>query len=547
MNKFSAFLSAFLLVALLGVGGTVFAQSNWDATLKASTEAFTIIDDADSLSDIYLQFGENVAETLTFNLANDRFEFSNDIYINGNIAATGSLFISNDGVSNDATIIFDELTSTNLSYNFGNNRFEFSNDVYINGGLEAAGSITGTTLATTTLPNCETLETNSGGQLTCGAGTVIAQTGSSLATIQVRRSSGSVFTLTNQDQWYQFPFTIIDSESNTDVIEHNTTTASRIDIKEDGYYFLSYRVDHNANVNHELWARVTQNGMEIPGSYTQGRNFGGEFSPNVISVVSYLENGDYVELEVQRKTVLNIQNDTILTVTKLEGVRGPEGPAGTGGLTQAETDALYVNTAGDTMTGALINTVSVTSEFINVASATPPTCNVANFGRQWVDSDTGMLYVCDPSRTKWLTPADQSIWGEQNGAQCVAGDSIGSEGDCVIEYGSSVGVNQDTEDNAIYFPHPITITGYGFSNDDNDCNTGTFSIETWTSGGTATDEPLIFEADIATGIGNVDTSQSSNLSIDLRGQQYRTFGIDNDCGQTIDDYNMIIYYRYRHD
>ena len=299
MNKFSVLLlSVFLGFTLFSNVNNVFA-SNWNSTYVASTEAFTIIDDsAGVLEDIYLQFGDLLGETLTFNRSADRFEFSNDLYVNGDI--------------------------------------------------ESTGSITGSTLATTSLPNCETLETNTGGQLVCGAGTVIAQTGSSLATIQVR--STIAFNLVNQDQWYQLTFNTVDSESNTDVLEHNTTTTSRVDVKEDGYYFMSYRVDHNSGGNHELWARVTQNGAEIAGSYTEGRNFGGEFSPNVISVVSYLNAGDYVELEAQRKTALFIQNDTILTVTKLEGVRGP---AGTGGLLQADADDLYVNVSGDTMTGTL--------------------------------------------------------------------------------------------------------------------------------------------------------------------------------------------------
>ena len=87
-------LLAVLCIPLIGGIHTVVASS-WSPTLKVNTEPFTIIDDsAGLLENVYLQFGDTLAETLTFHRANNRFEFSDDVYVNGDIEATGAVTAS---------------------------------------------------------------------------------------------------------------------------------------------------------------------------------------------------------------------------------------------------------------------------------------------------------------------------------------------------------------------------------------------------------------------------------------------------------------------
>jgi len=42
------------------------------------------------------------------------------------------------------------------------------------------------------------------------------------------------------------------------------------------------------------------------------------------------------------------------------------------------------------------------------------TCEFPTYGRSFVDTDTGISYVCDPSRDKWLSIETIALWGEQN-------------------------------------------------------------------------------------------------------------------------------------
>ena len=102
-NGFVQKLSVLLVVALVVAPvETVFA-STWGPTLLVNTEAFQIIDDGDGASDIELRFGDSLDERLKWNFVNTRFQFTDDVHVEGNITATGS--ISVDGAADfDSTI-----------------------------------------------------------------------------------------------------------------------------------------------------------------------------------------------------------------------------------------------------------------------------------------------------------------------------------------------------------------------------------------------------------------------------------------------------------
>ncbi|MDD5041288.1 MAG: hypothetical protein PHX87_03385 [Candidatus Peribacteraceae bacterium] len=69
------------------------AASSWNPGLLANTEAFQIIDDADTAANVQLKFGETLQESLTYNRGESRFEFTRSLLVGGNLTATGSLNI----------------------------------------------------------------------------------------------------------------------------------------------------------------------------------------------------------------------------------------------------------------------------------------------------------------------------------------------------------------------------------------------------------------------------------------------------------------------
>src|SRR5689334_16622379 len=67
------------------------AASTWNPSLLVNTEAFQVIDDDDSNSDVQLRFGDTVNEELIYDKTNKRFKFTRSLFVSGNGVFTGSL------------------------------------------------------------------------------------------------------------------------------------------------------------------------------------------------------------------------------------------------------------------------------------------------------------------------------------------------------------------------------------------------------------------------------------------------------------------------
>ncbi|MEX2061032.1 MAG: hypothetical protein WD966_08260, partial [Nitrosopumilaceae archaeon] len=73
------------------------------------------------------------------------------------------------------------------------------------------------------------------------------------------------------------------------------------------------------------------------------------------------------------------------------------------------------------------------------ATPVPPvTCEFENYGRTFVDTDTGLTYVCDPTRDKWLSTETLMLVGDETGA-CSDGNDIGNDIDCSPDFGNGLG------------------------------------------------------------------------------------------------------------
>lgn len=214
-------------IVMLQTAVGVYASS-WDPTVRVNTESFSIIDDGDLSSNVFIQFGDVLAETLTFDITASRFDFSDDVHVEGNITGSGTLRVESDASvkgdillptggssirfsglthlglfesgngttwkspessvvtidanSNDTNAYFAVISDTTTVYgNAGsrpgdaNTRLMVQEDGNVGIGtanpetdLEVIGNISGTTLQISTLAGCDSLDTDADGNVVCG-------------------------------------------------------------------------------------------------------------------------------------------------------------------------------------------------------------------------------------------------------------------------------------------------------------------------------------------------------------------------------------------
>jgi len=196
------------------------------------------------------------------------------------------------------------------------------------------------------------------------------------------------------------------------------------------------------------------------------------------------------------------------------------------------------------------------NSWIDAAPAPSITCEVGNYGRTFIDTDTGLSYVCDPTRDKWLSIETMALFGDDSG-NCNGGNDLGDDSSCNVDWGNGLGANVGGEGEplelGLYIPYNFTLISLGFSSEDAECSTGgSFDLEIWGSGSNAADEPypVISQVEIATLISPADVYNDNNLDVDVDGDQYTVWGIDNNClggDDDIADWNMIVYLKWRHD
>jgi len=182
------------------------------------------------------------------------------------------------------------------------------------------------------------------------------------------------------------------------------------------------------------------------------------------------------------------------------------------------------------------------------ASPVPPaTCEFSVYGRTFVDTDTGLSYICDPTRDKWLSVETITILGEEDDT-CNSGDNIGNDEDCSPDFGDQLGANSDSQpDLGIYIPYNMTVIAYGFSRDNNaNCGSGSFDVEIWSTGSNSDDNSWTFDQKIDTGL-TTQTENANDRNVDIAGDQYIMPGIENNCAGDMFDWNLIIYSKWRHD
>jgi len=177
-------------------------------------------------------------------------------------------------------------------------------------------------------------------------------------------------------------------------------------------------------------------------------------------------------------------------------------------------------------------------------------CEFPTYGRTFIDTDTGIAYVCDPSRDKWLSVETIFLVGEEGGG---CGDEEGPdfENNCSVDWGNGLGndVSGGIPEVGLYIPYNMTLIAYGISIDDpTDCDSGAspnYDFEFWGTSSNNTDEGYALQAEIVGLTGEVNND--NQLDLDIIGDQYTFWGLENHCNEDINDFNVMLYLKWRHD
>jgi len=155
--------------------------------------------------------------------------------------------------------------------------------------------------------------------------------GTDLSALQIRRTTDYTFTTS----WADITFDTTDIEVAPAIIKHDDTHTDRMQIGADGYYKITYTMPIRAINSAEFKARFRKNDSSvIPGSYmwSDDSNDTDELSN---AFIVFLEDGDYVTLQLDSDCDPEdgvAKADIVVTVIKLDSVKGDKGDSGTDGL-----------------------------------------------------------------------------------------------------------------------------------------------------------------------------------------------------------------------
>ncbi len=494
--------------------GTADARIVFQSEFFSEQQNNSFIVDAysDVTGNLNIQFGNTIGAFLTWDISNNSFVFSKDLGVDGN-----TMTLDHDNTGGDITVKFGRTLAEYLKWNASTLAFDLSDNLNLTGNQiqNVRFENKATDPATCIAGLAGRVYFNTTDKLTyvCN-GTVWKSTGglgTDLPAVQARRTSD--LSIGSINTWTDVTMNITDIKNNPAILNHSTSVNSdNITIGETGVYQVFYRANHrDASVTHEMDTRVRINDTTvIPGSLVNSRDFRDEYSPVANSVLVTLNAGDFITLQAQRITAATLVSEVSFSAIRLRGEKGDQGTPGTSVLT---------------------------------GSTPPVTCVAPKGGTLWYDTDLGLTYVCDTSngRNKWLSQTDIPMIGEENGS-CGSGKDVGDDGDCSVAFGDSLGGDGNTTSLGYYIPYPITIVGYGFSQDDDGCTSGSFDLEVWGTGSSTNDNDFTLKAEIATGLVD-ETAVGTNKNINVAGGQYILWGVDNNCGQSIDDWNLVLYYR----
>jgi len=222
------------------------------------------------------------------------------------------------------------------------------------------------------------------------ATTYLNLTTGNLATVQARRTTGfslpASFSLITLDA--------TDVENDPTVIAHDNVNTERIYVYSTGLYLIHYHADVGPGTVNDFEFSVLKNALTtIDGSLIAGKSSSTDKIAAGVDVLVLLNANEYVSLYGRYVgSSGGIANNVVLSVTKLEGVVGPQGNTGAQGPTGI---GLFT---GGTITGDTNFTGGLSATTLNFT--TTPTNNNANTQILTRNSTTGEVeYRADSSIT----------------------------------------------------------------------------------------------------------------------------------------------------
>lgn len=308
---------------------------------------------------IQLEFGSVLAEFLQFDVDDNRFEFSNNLEIQGELQTTGdTLLIDSDDSGGDVVIQFGQSLAEQLLWDDTNDYFFFTDALVVDGNVNLQGTTLRLDADETGDPD-QDLEivaeqgTENNGVLRYDDGNnrwelsndggsflpiAVGSSATDLPVVQIRETTS--FAVSSAG-FADVTFNTTDIENDPAVLEHDNTNTDRILVKEDGLYLVSYGVtflDQGGSGSYPLFGgqfRVNDSTIVVGSVAATGLI---DFNATVNmynslskSAVVSLVDGDFLTFQLQADVAgfSTLQNASVI-VMKLEGIEGPEGPAGPG-------------------------------------------------------------------------------------------------------------------------------------------------------------------------------------------------------------------------
>ena len=106
-----------VFVFAMSIAGTAEAVSSWNPTLLVNTESFQQIDEGDGTSDRELRFGD-IDKKLMWMIDENRFQFTRNVNVGGNLTATGSISASG-ALTTSGALKVDGISSLQGAVTFG--------------------------------------------------------------------------------------------------------------------------------------------------------------------------------------------------------------------------------------------------------------------------------------------------------------------------------------------------------------------------------------------------------------------------------------------
>jgi len=170
------------------------------------------------------------------------------------------------------------------------------------------------------------------------------------SSLQCRRSTDYILTTSYVD----LTFNIVDFVDSTGNISRNNLTTSRIDILNAGTYHIQVFSRSTAStattrLNIQLYKNNT---TLIPGSNVWQNTYQSETHGLICASIHQFSDNDYFTVQVSRSAAgeLTLNADTLIIVTRIDGITGGTGSTGSTGATGA--DGVAVFTGGTGATGA---------------------------------------------------------------------------------------------------------------------------------------------------------------------------------------------------